>query len=111
MGVRERIQKYREIGGASDMVRVEVLVPEKFRSEVLAQAAMLRSLHREKNARLQRQIDWALRHYSVRIKDNLDLDRISDIAEKSRLVAKALMERGDARAFAAGRKMLDEVDS
>jgi hypothetical protein len=111
MGVRERIQKYRESGGASDLVRVEVLVPEKFRSEVLTHAAELRARHRVRSARLQQQVDLALREYSIRIKDNIDLDRIADLSEKSRLVANALIERGDARAFALGRKLLKDAEA
>ena len=111
MGVRERIQKYRQVGGASDLVRVEVLVPEKFRSEILGQAAELRARHRAKNALLQQHIDAALKLYSVRINDNIDLDKIADISEKSRLVGNALIERGDARAFALGRKILKEAEA
>lgn len=111
MGVRERIQKYRETGGASDLVRVEVLVPEKFRAEIVAQAAAIRARHRVRNARLQQLVDQALKEYSIRIKDNIDLDRIADMTEKSRLVGNALIERGDARAFALGRKLLKDAEA
>jgi hypothetical protein len=111
MGVRERIEKYRKSGGAADLVRVEVLVPASQRDEILAKAAELRARHRSRNARLQKHIDEAIALYPVRLHDNIDLDRINDIAEKSRLVANVLIERGDARAFMLGRKLLREVES
>lgn len=109
MGVRDRINRYRESGGAADLVRVEVLVPKNCRDEILASAALLRAAHRQKNDRLKLQLERALQQYGSRIMDNLDLDRVANISEKSRIVANALIERGDARAFVMGRRMLAEA--
>ncbi len=39
--------------------------------------------------------------------DNLDLSRLSDVNQRARVLGKALMARGDARAFAAGRLLVD----
>ncbi|AYG59307.1 hypothetical protein [Rhizobium jaguaris] len=109
MAVRERIQRYRESGGASDLVRVEVLVPAARRNDILSQAAEMRAEHRQRKERLQQNLDEALARYSVRLLDNIDLTRLPDLAQKAKVVAKALMERGDARAFVMGRRMLNEI--
>jgi hypothetical protein len=45
----------------------------------------------------------------VRILDNVDLDRLPDLRSRVAVVARALIDRGDARAFAMGRKMLDRL--
>ncbi|TIX88966.1 hypothetical protein [Rhizobium sp. P44RR-XXIV] len=109
MAVRDRIQRYKESGGASDLVRVEVLVPEARRGEILSQAARMRAEHRQKKERLQQDIDEALVRYGTRILDNIDLDRLPDQMQKAKAIANALIERGDARAFVLGRRMLGEV--
>ncbi|MGK9050206.1 hypothetical protein [Neorhizobium petrolearium] len=111
MAVQDRIKRYRRSGGAADLVRVEVLVPADRRGDILSEAARMRNEHRLRKERLQRSIDQALSLYRLRILDNIDLDRLSDLKEKSRVVANALMERGDARAFAIGRRMLAELGS
>ena len=46
MPVRKRIEKYRNSGGAADLVRVGVLVPPSSRDEVLRLAERLRVDHR-----------------------------------------------------------------
>lgn len=51
----------------------------------------------------------ALRHYGVRILDNIDLDRLPDFRSRVVVAARAMIDRGDARAFALGRRMLDLV--
>ncbi|MFK0163103.1 hypothetical protein [Rhizobium sp. NPDC090279] len=109
MAVRDRIQRYRESGGASDLVRVEVLVPAIRRNDILSHAAEMRAEHRQRKERLQRNLDEALARYGVRLLDNIDLDRLPDLALKSKVVADALIERGDARAFVLGRRMLGEI--
>ncbi|MDL2400554.1 hypothetical protein [Rhizobium mayense] len=109
MAVRERIQRYRESGGASDLVRVEVLVPAARRTDILSQAAEMRAEHRQRKERLQQNLDEALARYGVRLLDNIDLTRLPDLAQKAKVVATALMERGDARAFVMGRRMLNEI--
>lgn len=109
MAVRDRIQRYRESGGASDLVRVEVLVPAERRNDILSQAAEMRVEHRQRKERLQQNIDEALARYGVRLLDNIDLTRLPDLTQKAKVVAAALMERGDARAFIIGRRMLNEI--
>jgi hypothetical protein len=105
MPARERIEKYRNSGGAADLVRVEVLVPPSSRSDVLRFAKRLRADHRgSKN--LQAMCDRALSLYGPRILDNVDLERLPDLRARAAVIARAMIERGDARAFALGREIL-----
>jgi hypothetical protein len=105
---RQRIEKYRNEGGAADFVRVEVLIPPSARDEVLAMAAGLRLKHRN-GKELRSLYDSALKLYRARILDNVDLDRLPDFPSRAAVVARAMMDRGDARAFAMGRQMLDRI--
>ena len=105
---RKRVKKYRREGGAADLVRVEVLVPSSARNEVLALASRRRMQYRA-NKELRLLYDNALQSYRARILDNVDLDRLPDLRSRAAVVARAMMDRGDARAFAIGRQMLDHV--
>ena len=51
----------------------------------------------------------ALQLYRTRILDSVDLDRLPDLKARAAVVARALIDRGDARAFAMGRQILDLV--
>jgi hypothetical protein len=106
----KRVKKYRSEGGAADLARVEVLVPSSARKEILAIAARLRAEYRG-NKELRSLYDNALRSYRARILDNVDLDRLPDLRSRAAVVARALIDRGDARAFAMGRQMLDRVSA
>lgn len=110
MSVRDRIKRYRKSGAGADLVRVEVLVPAGARDEVLAHAASMRQQYRERRDRLQLRIDQAIERYGVRVLDNLDLSRLQDIDEKARVLGRALMARGDTRAFVAGRRLIAEAE-
>jgi hypothetical protein len=110
MPARQRIEKYRSSGGAADLVRVEVLVPPSARDDVLRLAAKLRSEHRD-NKELCRLCDRALSLYGVRVLDNVDLDRLPGMRARAGVIARALMERGDARAFVLGREILAQAGS
>lgn len=110
MSARERVRRYRQSGGAADLVRVEVLVPRSRRDEILDTAARFRTEHREEKSRLAEFIRIATERYGPRVFDNIDLDSLTDLPKKARIVATALMERGDARAYAMGRKMLTELE-
>jgi hypothetical protein len=46
IAARKRVQKYRSVGGAADLERVEVLVPPSARKEILEIAAWFRAEHR-----------------------------------------------------------------
>jgi hypothetical protein len=105
---RKRVKKYRSEGGAADLARVEVLVPPSARNEILAMAAHLRSEHRNRKE-LRALYDMALRSYRTRILDNVELDRLPDLRTRAAVVARAMIDRGDARAFAIGRQMLDRL--
>ena len=102
------MKKYRSKGGAADLARVEVLVPPSARAEILAVASRLRAQHRS-NKELKSLYDEALASYRTRILDNIDLDRLPDLQSRAAVVARAMIDRGDARAFALGRQMLDLV--
>jgi hypothetical protein len=110
MAVRDRVRKYRETGGASDLVRVEVLVPSARRDAIVAEAARMRSAHRDRKQRVARLCAEAVDRYAIRVFDNVDLSRVADPLEKGAVVARALMERGDARAFVMGRQILAELE-
>jgi hypothetical protein len=105
---RQRVKRYRSEGGGADLVRVEVLVPPSGRKEILAAASRLRGEHRG-NKELRALYDKALALYGVRILDNVDLDRLPDFRSRAAVVARAMIDRGDARAFAMGRRMLERV--
>jgi hypothetical protein len=108
MSVRRRIEKYRSSGGAADLVKVEVLVPPSARDDVLRLAARLRSEHRD-GKELRRLCDRALSLYGARVLDNVDLDRLPALRARAGVIARALMERGDARGFVLGREILAEA--
>lgn len=109
ISAKKRIRKYRKEGGAADLVRVEVLIPPSGRNDVLALASRMRADHR-RTKELQLLLDSALRLYGPRILDNVDLDRLPDLQSRAVVAARAMIDRGDARAFAMGRKMLDRVN-
>ena len=108
--VAKRVKKYRSEGGAADLVRVEVLVPPLARAGILAAASRLRADYR-RNKELAAMLDEALRLYGARILDNVDLDRLPDLRARVAVAARAMIDRGDARAFALGRRMLDRADA
>ena len=108
MSARKRIEKYRSSGGAADLVKVEVLVPPSSRADVLRLAAKLRSEHRDARE-LRRLCDRALSLHGARALDNVDLDRVPDLRARAGVIARALMERGDARAFVLGREILAQA--
>lgn len=110
MAVRDRVRKYRQTGGASDLVRVEVLVPSDRREDVLATAASMRAEHRARKQRIDELCRKAVNGYGVRLFDNIDLSRLDDPLARAGVIASALMERGDARAFVIGRKLLAELE-
>lgn len=107
---RKRVRKYRSQGGAADLVRVEVLIPPAAREEMLAIASRLRAEHR-RTKELGSLLNDALRLYGPRILDNVDLDRLPDLKSRAAVAARAMIDRGDARAFAIGRKLLDRVNA
>jgi hypothetical protein len=110
VSVRKRIEKYRSSGGAADLVKVEVLIPPSAREDVLRLAAKLRSEHRD-SRELRNLCDRALSLYGPRVLDNVDLDRVPDQRARAGVIARALMERGDARAFVLGRQILAQAGS
>jgi hypothetical protein len=87
-----------------------VLVPPSARKEILAAASRLRAQHRAVKE-LRSLYDDALRSYGVRILDNVDLDRLPDLRSRAAVAARAMIDRGDARAFAVGRQMLDRLNA
>jgi len=107
---RKRVKRYRSEGGAADLSRVEVLVPPSARDQLLEFASRLRAKHRG-NKKLKSLYDNALESYRVRALDNIDLDRLPDLQSRAAVVARAMIDRGDARAFAMGRQMLDCVNA
>ncbi len=109
MSVRERIKKYKAVGGASDLVRVEVLVPKASRDVIITAAKECRTAHRAEKKKLLDSISVATERYGLRILDNIDLEKLDELPQKARIVANALMERGDGRAYAMGRKILDQL--
>jgi hypothetical protein len=87
-----------------------VLVPPAAREKILQIASQMRAEHRG-NKELQSLFDKALRLYGPRILDNVDLNRLPDLRSRVAVAARAMIDRGDARAFALGRQMLDRVEA
>jgi hypothetical protein len=117
MSARRRVQKYPSGGGAADLARVEVLVPPAARDDLVACASRLRAEHRDAKQRQQQDLqhqdiqrlgDTALASYRTRI--NIDLDRLPDLRSRAAVIAPAMIDRGDARAFALGRKLLASIE-
>ena len=90
-------------------MRVEVLVPADRRDEIVSTAARLRGEHRASKARVDALCAEAMDRYRARILDNVDLDRLEKPAQRASVIARALMERGDANAFKLGRHILAEL--
>ena len=109
MGVQDRIRRYRVSGAGVDLVRVEVLVPAAARAEILAHAASMREEYRDRRDALQVKVEQAIERYGVRVTDNLDLSQLGDVRERARVLARALMSRGDAKAFVLGRQLLADA--
>jgi hypothetical protein len=53
--------------------------------------------------------DKALALYRTRILDSVDLDRLPDLRSRAAVIARATIDRGDVRAFAMGRQILDRL--
>lgn len=104
------MSKYRQSGGAADLVRVEVLVPPSQRGAILSEASRLRANHRARKERLEALCSRALDRYAARLLDNLDLERLEDRRQRATVIAEALMERGDAAAFVLARNILAELE-
>ncbi|HKS87118.1 MAG TPA: hypothetical protein VJR71_16695 [Pseudolabrys sp.] len=102
---KQRVRKYRNEGAAAGLDRVEVLVPPEARATILDLARQLRTEHRN-NKELTELYDKAMASYRARILDNVDLDRLPNFRSRAAAVARAIIDRGDARAFAIGQQML-----
>jgi hypothetical protein len=96
-------KKYRSRGGRTVLARVEPLVLASAPHEISVTVPHLRS---ERNEELRALYEKALASYRVRILDSIDLDRLPDFRSRAAVVARAMIDRGDARAFAIGRRML-----
>jgi hypothetical protein len=68
MSARERIKRYKTEGGASDLVRVEVLVPPHDRDTIIEMAAQMRDTHRNEklNAELTQLHRQAFENFGTR---------------------------------------------
>jgi hypothetical protein len=87
-----------------------VLVPPAARAAILSAASRLRAEHRGAKE-LQSLLHKALRLYGPRILDNIDLDRLPDLRARAAVAARAMIDRGDARAFALGRQLLERANA
>ena len=70
----------------------------------------MRNEHRNRRE-LKALLEKALRLCGPRILDNVDLDRLPDLRSRAAVAARAMIDRGDARAFALGRQMLVRADA
>jgi hypothetical protein len=66
--------------------------------------------HHRDDQELQAACDDALARFGVRILDNVDLDRLPDLRARAKVIAQAMMERGDAQAFALARRILVQME-
>ena len=53
----------------------------------------------------------ALDRYGVRVLGNVDLSQLDGIAARAFVIARALMEHGDVRAFALAREVLSFIET
>jgi hypothetical protein len=76
----------------------------------LGTASPKRAEHRD-DKELQALYDRALARYGARILDIVDLTRLPDLRSRAAVVARTMIDKGDARAFAMGRQMLDRLET
>jgi hypothetical protein len=110
MAAAMNAKRSRRAGRAANLCRVEVLVPPSGRQEILAVASRLRAEQR-RDRELRALLANALQLYGPRILGNIDLRRLPDLRSRVAVAARAMIDRGDARAFAIGRRMLDRVEA
>lgn len=60
---------------------------------------------------LEAMCERALSLYGVRVLDNVDLSQLDTLAARAFVIGRALMERGDLRAFALGRNILSFIET
>ena len=107
----KRVRKYRSEGGAADAPFTlrfwfHPQPARRFRRRLPECERPLRN-----GRELKVLLDKALRLYGPRILDNVDLDQLADLRSRVAVAARAMIDRGDARAFALGRQMLDRADA
>ncbi|MCJ2040942.1 hypothetical protein MKK55_18600 [Methylobacterium sp. J-059] len=99
MDARERVRKYRTVGGGAQMVRVEVLVPAEARQHMIDEAARLRAARRGQRALSHeegRMFDEAIERYGARCLWNCKPSRtVAGLLT----VAEQLKAHGDMRAW------------
>lgn len=99
LNTRERIRRYRTVGGGADLVRVEVLVPAEARQHMLDEAARLRSARRGERTLTPdeaRVFDEATERYGARCLWNCKPSRtVAGLLT----VAEQLKAHGDMRAW------------
>lgn len=99
MAARDRIAKYRSVGGGAELARVEVLVPVDARQHILEEAARLRAAHRGKRSLTRAELDLfdeAQRRLGARCLWNCTPTRT---VEGIRAVAARLKAHGDMTAW------------
>lgn len=101
-----RVQRHREKTRKKGLVRVEVSVPKDYVNQLKQYAENLRakaqSGHLEEVRGLVR---VAIGQYRASCLDNIEVDPDRADLEEARVVAQALMERGNTSAFELGRKL------
>ncbi len=95
MTARERLQRYRNSGGAADLVRVEVLVPPDGAGEIKALARRLRAEHRS-SAALKPLFEEAVGRYGATCLWNC---RPAPTLEGMALIERRLRQHGDMGAW------------
>ncbi|HEY1942237.1 MAG TPA: hypothetical protein VGH40_08950 [Roseiarcus sp.] len=60
---------------------------------------------------LEAKCERALSLYGARVLDNVDLSQLDSIAARAFVIGRALMERGDLRAFVLGRDILSFIET
>jgi hypothetical protein len=86
--------------------------PQRARESGVAQGGRRVSLAPHASVlELEAKCERALSLYGVRALDNVDLSRLDTIAARAFVIGRALMERGDLRAFALGRDILSFIET
>jgi len=111
MAIRDRIEKYRTVGGASDLVRVEVLVPPARRGDIVEHAAKLRGAHRSNETWSDEHeglFQEAIRRFGARCLWNMPTTRTIDGLLR---IASHLKNEGGMSAWALANRIKDFTEN
>ncbi|MDX2223063.1 MAG: hypothetical protein SFV21_09960 [Rhodospirillaceae bacterium] len=110
MPVRDRVSRHRKALKAQALVRVEVVVPEEYRDQVKAYARKLvRKRAHGQLETVRARIADAYARFGASCLDNIAVHAETATFGQARVIADALMRRGNRDAFLIGREIADAI--